>query len=122
VSAPDDGFCLSRLISAIEARDADAQIPMYARHAEVQVVDPHHPPRSPMTLRGQRAIASWISDVCSLNMTHRVVDVIRSPEMVAFTEEGRYRDGAQVVSTSIVTIGDGLIDRQRVVLVWDELD
>ena len=122
MSGPDDGFSLTRLISAIEARDADAQIPMYADHAEVQVVDPHHPPRSPMMLRGQRAIASWICDVCSLNMTHRVVEIVTSGDMVAFTEEGRYRDGAKVVSTSIVAVADGRINRQRVVLVWDELD
>jgi len=113
---------LDALIAAIEGRDAAAQVPCYGEDAEVRVVDPHHPPRSPMTLRGQRAIASWITDLCSLNMTHKVVDVVRGDGIVAFTEEGRYRDGARVLSTSTAVIGDGVITRQRVVLVWDDLD
>jgi hypothetical protein len=41
---------------------------------------------------------------------------------VSFTEEGRYRDGAQVWSMSTVQLERGLIVRQRVVLVWDGLD
>ena len=115
-------FNLDTLIRAIEERDAAAQIPLYADDAEVQVIDPHHPPRAPMTLRGRRAIASWINDLCSLNMSHRVVDVVVGDTLVAFTEEGRYRDGARVLSTSTAVIEEGRIARQRVVLVWDDLD
>ena len=122
MTALDPGFSLDTLVRAIEARDAAAQIPLYAEHAEVQVIDPHHPPRAPMTLRGKRAIASWITDICSLNMSHRVVDLVEGGSLVAFTEEGRYRDGARVLSTSTAVIKHGQIARQRIVLVWDELD
>jgi hypothetical protein len=122
VTALDPGFSLDTLVRAIEARDAAAQIPLYAEHAEVQVIDPHHPPRAPMTLRGKRAIASWITDICSLNMSHRVVDLVEGGTLVAFTEEGRYRDGGKVLSTSTAVIEKGRITRQRVVLVWDDLD
>lgn len=118
----DEVFSLAALARAIEARDADFQIPLYADDADVQVVDPDHPPRSPMNLRGKRAIASWIRDICSLNMTHHVVDLVDAGDTVAFSEEGRYRDGTKVLSTSTVTVKDGLIRRQRVVLVWDGWD
>jgi hypothetical protein len=117
-----DTFCVEALVSAIEAGDAAAQIPLYADSAEVVVIDPHHPPRAAMTLRGKAAIALWITDLCSINMTHRVVDLVLGTDRMAFTEEGRYRDGAGVVSTSTLHLSRGLITRQRVVLVWDDLD
>ena len=50
------------------------------------------------------------------------VTEVRAGDRVAFTEEGRYRDGARVVSTSTLELRDGRIVRQRVVLVWDDLD
>ena len=118
----DRDFKVEALLDAIEAADASAQIPMYADEAEVQVFDPHHPPRGPMSLRGKKAIAAWITDICSINMTHRVVDLVEGGHMLAFTEEGRYRDGARVVSTSTLELRQGLIRRQRVVLVWDDWD
>jgi hypothetical protein len=118
----DRDFKVEALLEAIEAADASAQIPMYADEAEVQVINPHHPPRAPMTLRGKKAIAAWITDICSINMTHRVVDLVQGGELIAFTEEGRYRDGARVVSTSTLELRRGQIRRQRVVLVWDDLD
>jgi hypothetical protein len=122
MSQLDPEFDVDALFKAIETADAGAQIPLYAEQAEVQVIDPHHPPRSPMTLRGRRAIAGWITDLCSIQMSHRVVDVVNGGDQVAFTEEGRYRDGAMVVSTSTLRLRGGLILRQRVVLVWDDLD
>ena len=113
-------FDVAALCSAIEARDAEAQIPMYSLDADVMVVDPDHPPRSPMRLHGRDAIASWISEICYLNMTHHVVDVVRGGDRIAFTEEGLYRDGTKVLSASTATVRDGLIRSQRVVLVWDD--
>jgi SnoaL-like domain len=107
---------------AIESRDAEAQIPLYADDAVVTVVNPDHPPRYPITFRTRKAISSWIKDICALNMYHRVVDVVDGGDRVSFTEEGRYRDGAQVWSMSTVFLQNGLITRQRVVLVWDGLD
>jgi hypothetical protein len=116
------GFSLTTLAEAIERRDADTQIDLYAQNATVQVFAPDHPPQSPMVLRGKPSIASWIHDLCSINMTHQVVDMVDGFEMIAFTEEGRYKDGTQVVSTSTAVVVDGLITRQRVVLVWDGFD
>jgi hypothetical protein len=122
MSESDGGFSLGLLAEAIERRDADSQIVLYAQNATVQVFAPDHPPQSPMVLRGKPAIASWIHDLCSINMTHQVVDLVDGFEMVAFTEEGRYKDGTRVVSTSTAAVLDGLITRQRVVLVWDGWD
>jgi ketosteroid isomerase-like protein len=122
VTVSDAGLSIGVLVKAIEAGDAESQIPLYADDAEVLVVDPHHPPRAPMTLRGKRAVAYWIRDICSVNMSHQVVDLVDGGDRVAFTEEGRYRDGARVLSTSTLSIRGGLIAKQRVVLVWDDLD
>lgn len=113
---------LATLVSAIEARDADALIRLYADDAHVLVVDPHHPPRRPMTLQGTQAVTAWIRDNCSLNITHHIVEQINAGDMIAFTDEGRYPDDAQVWSTSTATVQDGLITQQRVVLVWDDID
>ena len=107
---------------AIESRDAASQIPLYADKAVVTVVNPDHTPRFPLRFSTRKSIASWIEDLCGLNMTHRVVDVVDGGDRVSFTEEGRYRDGAQVWSMSTVQLEHGLITRQRVVLVWDGLD
>ena len=122
MATANGSFPLPDLIRAIEGRDPDAQIPLYADEAEVQVINPDHPPRSPLKLHGKPAIASWIRDLCSLNMTHKVLDSVDGHGMVAFTEEGRYRDGVMVLSTSTAVVCDGLITRQRVVLVWDDWD
>jgi len=115
-------FDLAVLGRAVEMRDAQTQIPMYADEAVVQVIDPHNPPGSPRVVRGQRAIASWIEDICSLRMTHRIVTLVDGGDTKAFTEEGRYTDGTKVVSVSTLEIQHGLIIRQRVVSVWDDLD
>jgi hypothetical protein len=118
----DVQFNLGTLVRAIESRDAGCQISMYAEDAEVRVVDPDHPPQAPMVLRGKPSIGSWIFDLCSLAMTHEVMDLVDGGDLVAFTEKGRYRDGTMVVSTSTLALRDGLIVRQRVVLVWDGWD
>lgn len=115
-------FDLAVWWQAIESRDSAAQIPLYAEDAVVTVVNPDHPPRAPIVFRSRKAIASWIEDICGLNMTHRVVDVVDGGDRISFTEEGRYRDGAQVWSMSTVFLKDGFIARQRAVLVWDGLD
>ena len=115
-------FDLRALGDAIETRDAEYQIPLYADDAIVQVIDPDNPPRSPRVIRGQPAIASWIRDICHLRMTHRMVALVDAGETAAFTEEGRYKDGGTVVSASTVEIRRGLIVHQRVISVWDDLD
>ena len=115
-------FDLAVWWEAIETRDAATQIPLYADKAVVTVVNPDHTPRSPLRFSSKKAIAAWIEDICALNMTHSVVDVVDGGQRVSFTEEGRYRDGAQVWSMSTVQLEHGLIVRQRVVLVWDGLD
>ncbi len=116
------GFQLWAFARAIEECDAEAQIRAYAERATLLVVDPDHPPRAPTTLTGKDEIASWIRDICSLRMTHRVVDLVDGGHLVAFTEHGRHRDGTQVLSTATAAIRAGLITRERVVMVWDGWD
>ena len=110
------------LIDAIERGDPEAQIRAYADRAALRLIDPDHPPRSPKLLTGKAEIAAWIRDVCSLRMTHRIVDIVNAGPLVAFTDEMRDRHGTQMVSTTTVTIKHDLIVQQRVILVWDGWD
>ena len=55
-----DEFDLAGFARALEAGDAHTQLAAYAEHAEVRIVDPDNPPRSPQILRGQPAIGAWI--------------------------------------------------------------
>ena len=115
-------FSLEVFASAIQERDADRIIAAYAPDAIVHLLDPDHPPQSPRTLTGRAALASWIRDICSPDVTHRVVDLVDAGDMVSFTDQARYRPGTQEWSISVAAIDDGLIVRQRMLSVWDGWD
>lgn len=115
-------FELSAFSRAIEERDAQHQLGVYADDAEVRIVDRNHPPRSPQILRGKPAIRAWIEDICSRDMTHRVVRPVVGDGRVALTEECRYPDGTSVLCACSAELRGGLISNQSVVQVWDEPD
>lgn len=113
-------FDLSAFKQAIEERDANAQLAMYAQDAEVTLVDRVAQPSTPRVLRGRGEIQTWIEDVCGRDMTHRVRHTVQDESGAAFTEACRYPDGKSVMCATVLELDNGLVSRQVGVQAWDE--
>lgn len=113
-------FDLDTFKRAIEERDANTQLAMYADDAQVTLADRVTQPGSPRVLHGKGEIRTWIEDVCGRDMTHRVQHTVRDDAGAAFTEACRYPDGTNVLCSTVLEIKDGLIARQVGVQAWDE--
>jgi len=113
-------FDLAALKRAIEARDAAAQLALYAPDAEVRLVDRVTTPGRPRVLRGRDEIAGWVEDVCGREMTHRVEREVAVADRAAFAEECRYPDGTNVLCMTVLELRDGLIASQVAIQAWDE--
>jgi ketosteroid isomerase-like protein len=105
---------------AVEERDAEAQLALFAEDAEVRLVDRVNMPRSPRVLNGREEIRDWIEDVCARDMTHTVQTPVLGGDAVAFTEACRYPDGTNVLSATVAELSDGRIVRQVAIQAWDE--
>ncbi len=106
---------------AVEERDAEAQLALYAEDAEVRLVDRVNTPRSPRVLNGREEIRAWIEDVCARDMTHAVQTPVLGGDAVAFIEACRYPDGTNVLCATVAELSDGRIVRQVAIQAWDEV-
>ena len=116
----DTSFDLARLCQAIEAREAQTQLGMYAPDATVTIVDRVDQPGSPRVLRGSNEIRAWIEDTCGREMAHAVKQTVADANGVAFYEACRYPDGTNVLCATVLRLADGLIAEQTIVQAWDE--
>lgn len=73
-----------------------------------------------MRLRGRKAIAAHLSDICARDMTHRVERVVAGDDGAAFTEACAYPDGTRVQCAAVLDLVGGRIVRQVGVQAWDE--
>lgn len=106
------------LRAAIEGRDADAQIALYAERAEVTFVDAEHGPSGPLVLSGE-ALHEHLRGVCARDMSHHLSRYVSDGRQLAYEVECRYPDGTQVLCHCIATLSDGRIVRSRGVQAWD---
>jgi hypothetical protein len=113
-------FDVARFCRAVEQRDAEAQIEMYAPDCRVTIVDRITTPGSPRVLSTSREIRSWIEDTCSREMTHAVKQSVVDDRGAAFYEACRYPDGTNVMCATVLEISDGRVTNQTVVQAWDE--
>ncbi|HEY3727728.1 MAG TPA: nuclear transport factor 2 family protein [Solirubrobacteraceae bacterium] len=113
-------FDLSRFCRALEERDSQTQVAMYAPAATVTIADRMTPPGSPRVIKGQDEIRSWIEDVSAREMTHAVQRSVSDEQGAALTEACRYPDGTNVLCATVFALSDGLITDQTVVQTWDE--
>lgn len=111
---------IETLRNAVAARDAAALIELYADGAHIRIVDRTHPPASPLDLRGRAAIATFLTDVYSRDMTHRIEQEVVADDRLAFTEACQYPDGTRVLCAALLDLHDGKIIRQVGVQAWDE--
>jgi len=105
---------------AIEGRDADTLLCLYADDAEVITVNRNTTPSSPNVLRGKEEIGPYLRDVCAREMTHRVENEVVGEGRVAFQEACEYPDGVRVLGAQTLEVRDGKIVRQVSVEAWDE--
>ncbi|MDQ4129312.1 MAG: nuclear transport factor 2 family protein [Actinomycetota bacterium] len=114
------GLDFEVLRQAIEGRDADTLVGLYADDAEVITVNRTTTPSSPNVVRGKEQIAGYLRDVCAREMTHRVENEVVGEGRVAFQETCEYPDGTRVLAAATAELRDGVIVRQVMVEAWDE--
>ncbi len=120
MSATTGGLDLDALKRAIEQRDAEGMLALYAPDAEVIMVDHLNPPSRPRRLSGIEQIREMVEDVCARDMTHEITRAVGDADMAAYTEACRYADGTRVLCTALLDVRDGRIARQEGVQAWDE--
>ncbi|MGQ4426976.1 nuclear transport factor 2 family protein, partial [Streptomyces violaceoruber] len=66
------GFDTEALRRGIEGETAAPLLSLYARDAEVRIVDRYDQPSRPKVLHGRDEIAEMLDDVYSRDLTHRM--------------------------------------------------
>jgi ketosteroid isomerase-like protein len=105
---------------AQEQRDLDAMLNLYADDAQIHIVNRNTPPSSPHVLRGKEAIAEYLRDVFSREMSHTIENEVLGEDRLAFNVACEYPDGTRVLASENVEVRDGKVVRQVEVLAWDE--
>ncbi|WP_320672124.1 nuclear transport factor 2 family protein [Patulibacter defluvii] len=112
-------FDLPAFVAAIEARDAETQIALFAEDAVVTTCDHEHPPSRPLVARGRDEIAAQLRDVVGRDMTHRVTDALVTDDRLVYALDCAYPDGTHVHCQVIAQLADGRISAQSGVQTWD---
>jgi hypothetical protein len=119
MTIPSQTVSVTELKRAIEGRDANALIALYADDALLRTIDQDNPPSKPRVLQGKQAIASFYDDLCGRAMSHHVDDAVTDGEALSFTQTCTYPNGAKVFCAAMLETKDGKIIRQTVVQAWD---
>ena len=114
------GLDFEVLRRAIEDRDAETLVELYADDAEIRTVNRNATPSTPRVLRGKEEISEYLRDVCGREMTHRVENEVVGEGRIAFMEACEYPDGTRVLGAATLEVRDGKISRQVNVEAWDE--
>ena len=115
-------FELARFTRALEERDSETQVSMYAPDAVVTIADRITQPGSPRVLKGVAEIRDWIEDVGRREMTHKVLHSVSDDRAGALAEACRYSDGTNVLCSTVFELENGAISRQTIVQAWDEAE
>lgn len=113
-------FDLDRFTRAAEERDAATQLSMYGPDAVVTITNKISQPGAPRVLRTREEIKSWLEDTYSREMTHKVKHRVHDDTGAAYTQACRYPDGTNVLCSTVIELGGGVISSQSVLEVWDE--
>ncbi len=110
----------NNLRQAVEGRDVDRMLELYADDAELEIVNKDNPPGSRRRFHGKEQIRQYYEDVFSRDMTHRVEDEVVGENRVAFHDNCQYPDGTRVMGARSMELRDGKIQRELDIEVWDE--
>jgi hypothetical protein len=116
---PGRHFDMMEFARAIDTRDTEYQIAVYADCAELEVIDRDNPPSAPQVLKGKNAIADWVRSCCQQNVAQHVVKTIDGADRIAYTVAQVQRDGSYELATSTAELRDGLVTEQQTILVRD---
>jgi hypothetical protein len=110
---------IAALTRAIEGRDAEALLGLYADGATMTIIDRQHPPSAPLVIIGRQAIGDYWKDMCGRTMTHHIEASLANDRNLAFTQSCAYPDGTKVFCSAMMDIADGRITRQVTLQEWD---
>src|SRR5215210_6286466 len=91
---------------AIEDRDAETLVGLYADDAEVITVNGNSTPSSPQILRGKEEIGGYLRDGCGREMTHRVKNEVLDEGRVASQEACESPNIVKIVGAETLEVRD----------------
>ena len=103
--------------SAIEQRDAQALLHLYADCAELSLAECSSLGQPPRLVQGKAAIAGWLTQWCEQSTSVRVVHEAEVEAELTMIAEYRQEDGTREVIALTAHLVGGLVSRQFVVLV-----
>ncbi|MFT3771137.1 MAG: hypothetical protein QM820_37455 [Minicystis sp.] len=119
---------LSRIQTALEARDVGALADLYAEDATLEEISSLSPPSHPTVVQGREAIlgrlreeimrdpiSGWARQIEKSTL----LDGFETDDAIAFTELRTYAAGDKVVVQHVAHKHGGRIDRDRMVIAWD---
>ena len=113
-------FDVDAYTHAVEQRDADTQLSMYAPDAVVTIADRISQPGNPRVLHNRDEVETWLRDLFGRDMTHRVGRSLQTADAAAFTLACQYPDGTNVLCATVIGLSGGQITEQTIVQTWDE--
>ena len=120
MQAPGSSLDFEVLRRAIEGRDAETLLGLYAEDAEFLTINRNTTPSSPLVLRGKEEIGEYLRDVSSREMIHKVENEVVGQDRISFQEACEYPDGVRVLGAGTLDLREGKIVRQVNVEAWDE--
>lgn len=110
-------FALYR--NAMEGKDADTWVSMFAESALWTEYRHGNPPSSPHIMSGRSAIEGFVREVCRTPLSIVISHEIVTDERVAYMLTCVLLDGRRVLENVIVDLADGQITTQIDVEVWE---
>lgn len=104
------------LQQAINNRDVNLLLSLYADDAELCIIDDNHPQKEPVWMRGREAIAQHYDRLFSKPVSHRVDSQVIGDDQVAYTEACEFADGRRALLSATIELKDGYIYREVDVL------
>jgi hypothetical protein len=112
-------YVANHIKNALETNNIDELMRYYTEDAKMTIIDQNHPPSKPLELSGRDAIRSFMSDIESRHITHKVEAEVYDDNHLAFTETCEYPNGEKVAVSSMCELRDGRIENERVIQAWD---
>jgi hypothetical protein len=106
------GFDFGTMREAIERRDPETLEGLYARDAELRVVNAAAPDGPAFRLRGKAEIGRYLRAVCLQRTSYVVEGEVLGEERVLFKEVCEYQDGSRISVETTLEISEGMISSQ----------
>lgn len=112
-------FDFARYRAAMETKDADTWVTMFAESAVWTEYRHANPPSSPNVMSGRPAIESFVRGVCAAPLTIAISHEVVTDDRAAYMLTCVLPDGRTVLENVIVDLADGKITNQIDVEAWE---